>query len=457
MLKYILTLLIFIFSSCSYHADGFKANYDSGRYEKSEQNIQIGLKKDQASNILFWKINDGFFASSILNPNSESIAKLNSAEAIFNQYEDRGLLSSLMSNLLASITNELTIPYSGYIYEGTFLNLYKALIYIKLKDYTNARIEFNRANDRSRRAKDYYQKEILKSESNLSKEKAISTLKNLNAQLENDTKIRKVYSNLHQFSIYKDLVNPFVPYLSGLFFMQEKDFSKSIDLLKESYGITNSNLILGDINILSDRERNKFEAFTWFIIEDGDIARKDSAKLSVMLNINGPIFVTFLFPIFKNGFSNFNSYSVKSLNNVALGDKIVNVSALMASEFEKQLPFLRFRSIASTLVKLTSSISINKITNDSLLGGIFSFVLSGVSKLDTRSSILLPDSIHMVRVKNSDFENLTLFGNNTQLRNFEFTYECKNDPNYICKNTDNIVFVKVHKHKIINFYKIKGN
>ena len=52
--------------------------------------------------------------------------------------------------------NDTTSPYIGTQYDGVMANTYKAIDYLALGDNEGARVEFNRAIDRQRRAKAYY-------------------------------------------------------------------------------------------------------------------------------------------------------------------------------------------------------------------------------------------------------------------------------------------------------------
>lgn len=85
-------------------------------------------------------------------------------------------------------------------------------------DFKNARVEFNRALDRQRRAKDTFKKEI---------DKKIISLKKQDENLTKialDSKSVKTVTDVYDkgiflnFKAYPDFVNPFATYMSALFF-----------------------------------------------------------------------------------------------------------------------------------------------------------------------------------------------------------------------------------------------
>jgi hypothetical protein len=122
------------------------------------------------------------------------------------------------------------------------------------KEFDLARVEFNRALDRQRRAKEKFNEEIRKLQAELEKDQENDLEKDQENGLENDQEknsfsksnvenpetqelLAQKYPNLYNFEAYPDFVNPFATYLAGVFFNLVRDHAKAVDLLKESYGM----------------------------------------------------------------------------------------------------------------------------------------------------------------------------------------------------------------------------
>ena len=68
------------------------------------------------------------------------------------------------------VVSDNIVPYLGEEYDGIMINTYKALNFMALGDNDLARVEFNRALDRQRRAKEKFAKEIAKIKDEMDKE-----------------------------------------------------------------------------------------------------------------------------------------------------------------------------------------------------------------------------------------------------------------------------------------------
>src|SRR3546814_2844605 len=71
---------------------------------------------------------------------------------------------------MAVLVNDNVMPYSPAVYDTVMLNTYKALNFWQQGDYDNARIEWNRTDDRQRRASEHFESEIDKQRDEIKKE-----------------------------------------------------------------------------------------------------------------------------------------------------------------------------------------------------------------------------------------------------------------------------------------------
>lgn len=146
----------------------------------------------------------------------------------------------------ATMINDNVRAYGGNIYESVLINYYKAIDYMLLNDSTNARVQFNRANERQRRAKEFYYEEVQKA----IKEIDSSKKHNINmerSRVEVSEILNNTYSNLDKYEAYQGLLNPAVSYLSGLFYALNGDKNKGLGYLNEAYGISQSPFVAKDL------------------------------------------------------------------------------------------------------------------------------------------------------------------------------------------------------------------
>lgn len=374
---------------------------------------------------------------------SQSLALLERAEEKINANERQGMLTDLFEGIGAVVVNENIIPYKGYLYEGVMVNYYKALLLMKEGDLANARVEFNRANDRQRRLKAYYQIQI---------QKAIQ-LKDKNPQKFSfdEEDVLKNYHNLRKFEAFEGYINPIVSYLSGLFFMLEKD-PKGIDLLKEAYGISKIPIIQEDF-LMAQRGINK-EKYTWVIIEDGMSARKIQKAFSIpVLTYEGIFDVSFALPDWTAGKEIEADYHLWLSQSVSQAQKIGNLDPLIFNEFSKHLPFLLTRAITSSALKAFSQYWIQKTTSG--LTKMF-FAVGGMAysvattQVDLRSNQILPYSFWVAKIKNQE-GILKLQGDLGVYFELKMGEECALEGE-LCVNKNNIIYFRNAGKN--NFYQI---
>ncbi|PAF51485.1 hypothetical protein BKH43_01895 [Helicobacter sp. 13S00401-1] len=487
------------FIACDIHSAYINNAYDANNFQTAYKKT-LSAEKDK-TDALLWTMQEGYLDFS-WGGGYYSIPTLDRAEELFNARVKSGFFVGALENVGATLTNDLAIPYTGYFFEGSLLNLYKALSFVQLGDYADARVEFNRANDRQRMASDYYAKEIRKAQlKQLQKEQKKDkqdTITPSTRDKEIVSIINKDYSNIFGFEVYKNLINPSISYLSGLFFLLDGDYSKSIDLLKEAYGITKSGVILDDMQLLEDRRNGKIKRYTWVIIDDGDIVRKASLSISPLLfTPGGLVGVSFVLPTLqgRDGKNAFSNYKIGDRNI----EVITNLSSLFISEFKKQLPLIITRAMISTISKLAITQSMQIVGNNqnipllSIAGSLATIAFQASASADTRSSTFLPNRTLVARILNSNFKssdaNITGDGilllklhfiddaskcpsdvsldknfknfkslkqgekNKILINNFKAK---KSDTLNLCSKTDNIVYIRAKNH-ITNHFIIKGD
>lgn len=458
---FLVLVLTLILSGCAkISLDEVSKQYYQGNPQKAYELVQKGVNLHKAKenenregtklalgDELLWQIQGGIIGFDLKKPEAKEMLEL--AERNINHNERQGFLSSFFENFGAILVNDTTMDYKGFLYEGVMVNYYKALLYMSEKKYADARVEFNRASDRQRRIKEYYEKETAKAQKE--EQNAYANKKNEGdpkKQKEEKNKILQSYSNLSKFSSLNGYINPMIDYISGVFFMLEGDRGKAIDFLKESYGVSGANVIREDLQMAQEGKNQK--KYTWIIIEDGKSPFKIEKRFSLPIYTGSSwINVALALPDMKEGVEFAKTYQVVGSQNIQ-AQKIASLNPLVFNEFGKQIPFIITRGVISTTTKVLIQHGLQKSTEGEGWLNIF-VTLSGIiysattTKADLRISTLMPNSFYVVRMDNIEGK-IGIFADARAIASFVFAQDCQNE-NKLCISKNNIIYIRnAHKN-----------
>lgn len=442
---------LFILSGCSkIDLNEVSRQYYDGSAKKAYELSRSGvnkIEKNQNANgdELLWQIQSGIIGFDL--EEKDALVLLEAAETSINQNEIKGVISSFFQNAGSLLINDNIIPYKGFLYEGVMVNYYKALLYMSEKKYADARVEFNRASDRQRRIKEYYEKEIIKAKE--AQEKIINKEKNsgdIQQRQEQKNKIFQTYSNLGEFSNLNGYINPAINYIAGIFFMLQGDYAKAQDFLKESYGITQSNLIAQDLKSAQNQNYNGKQ--TWIIIEDGKSPFKIEKRFDLPIFTGEEfLYASLALPDIKQGIDFANSYTLSDTLNTkkAQASKISTLTPLAFNEFNKQIPFIITKGILSATIKtLTQYLALQSVETNDLMYLVVG--LSGIlytqttTKADLRIATTMPNSFYVIRITNTEGK-FNLKANDRIITSIDISAECE-EKGQICLDKNNIVYVR---------------
>lgn len=438
------TALAFIFSACATDVKNLE-HFSQLYYMDSAQKAHHFAQKKAQDDDLLWLIQAGISGFSVDAKDTGKI--LEKSEDVFNEFEKAGILTSGLAQTGAVLVNDNAMSYKGNIYEGVFLNYYKALHFMSERNYMSARVELNRANDRQRRAKEYYTKQIneaLESSNEQLQKSELASISSLAQRSKSFDEINPIiaqkYTNLAKFQAFDGFINPAVSYLSGLFFLLEGD-SKGLDYLKEAYGMTNSKIIASDMLYFSGGGASGrgggangangagTDKYTWIILESGRQAHKSEESFSLPLFTSSGLYhFGIALPQFEAGVDyergfvlDFGASGVSGAgaNGGASGGKssagafeeIVNTDDIIATEFEKQLNAIASRAIISASVKLASQIALTQGLKQvdesvsliaSLVSGVYSMATTAA---DLRIASVLPRRIYIAKIRHDNLRD----------------------------------------------------
>lgn len=396
--------LVFFMGGCASAIQGhgeslnkFDASMDTLKCDFQEIDKKIESKDD----VILWGIQGGSLARNCKNF-QKSNTLFDKAEEIYKTDTDMdNALNNVGESAKSVLVNNNVNEYEGCTYEKVMVNTYKGLNFLSLNDKDNARVEFNRAIDRQRRAKEYFEKEIL--------EKQAKSKDNPNTTIAQNQQtigvINQAYAGDFDFTAYPDFVNPFTTYMSGLFFLLDESYNKASDLWKEALLMDPLNPVYKEDLALAEAmanatDKSMKQKYAWVIYENGRGMAKDEIRIDIPLFlVTQKVFYTGIaLPKLKKRNESYAHLSLRQNNReIAKTTMVANMDAVIQTEFSKKFPLIVSEAILNTVAKTVSQQQLQKKTG--LVGGLLGAVYQGLTnKADVRSWTALPKNFQVSRV-----------------------------------------------------------
>lgn len=393
----------------------FNELYASGKYQDAAalETKRKGTKKDDPSKLL--QDLQAATALRCAKQYEQSSALFDECEEIIKHHNEKLLAANAASNIGAVLVNDAVLDYRGTIYDGIMVNTYKALNFWQKGKTDLARVEFNRALDRQRRAKGIFAAQIAKMKKEIDKkqrEEKNKTKANKGQALDintnaNNPEIDKIlkekYSNLYAFKSYPDFINPFTTYIAGLFFMSDGDYAKADTLLKEAYGMSEKNTAVADdfaqTEKILDGRKNK-KKYVWVIFENGLGPEKEEFRvdLPLILVSKKVKYTGIALPKLKFRDPAY-PYLIIAENNkkVCKTSMVCNMDRVVQTEFKKEYKSIVTRAVISALVKTAAQYEAQKKFGD--MGGFVAAIYQGATtSADIRTWTSLPKEFQVAKV-----------------------------------------------------------
>lgn len=420
--KYLVLLLlpitlILIGAGCAPRAE--MARYDTlaagGAWREAQHLGDMQIDRDDlyAKNNLLWHLDSA--TGSLFDGNfSQCIIHFDAAENLMAHYREQTLAADSVQTLAYLLANDTALPYEGSEYDGIMLNTYKALCYLGLGQTAQARVEWNRALDRQRRAKEFFAQKIAKErEAMLQKERqnpsadgedSAPSVKQTLDNPEIDAILENSYTNLYTFQAYPDFINPMTVYLAGLFFFSRHDQAKAIDLLKEAYGMNPDHPgVQEDFQmaraLLSEPGPGPAQSLVWVVFENGPGPLKEEIRLSFPLWIfsDRAYYTGIALPKLKIRPKALDSLTILADDEtIATTRPYASMERVIQTEFKNGLPATVRRALFSALTKTYMQYQAQRSGGD-LAGLLFAFYQMATTRADTRIWSSLPNEFQIAR------------------------------------------------------------
>jgi hypothetical protein len=400
--------LLFVFAGCNApksQLGAFGEYFGSSDYEKSVEfaKSKISKSKNPKKEDLLWSLQLGTLERLRQN-HRESNNYFDKSEEMLNYFDYQ---NQAADSVAAIAVNENIIPYLGEEYDGIMVNTYKALNFMALGETDQARVEFNRALDRQRRAKEEFAGEIekLQNELNKEQEKEGSQVKKNVDNPEVNQLINDRYPDLYEFEAYPDFVNPFTTYIAGVFFNLIGDHSKAVTFLKESYGMVPGNeYIARDLAVTEQVLDGKAELkdTVWVVFENGLGPVKEEFRIDIPLFIASDEVKYFgiALPMLVFREQAYSYLSVKAGGENYNTQTVANMDRVVQTEFSKDFKGILTRAIISATAKVVAQYALRDKEESSqrivsLLAAVYSFATTAA---DVRIWTTLPKNFQVARL-----------------------------------------------------------
>jgi len=405
---FLFVLLLPVFAGCNpskSHLSTFGGYFDSSDYEKSIEFAQskISKSKNPKRADLLWTLQLGSLERLRQN-HRESSNHFDRSEEMLNFFDYQ---NATADSVAAIAVNENIIPYLGEEYDGIMVNTYKALNFMALGENDQARVEFNRALDRQRRAKEEFAREITKLQNELdeAQEKEGSQAKKNVDNPEIDQLITNRYSGLYEFEAYPDFINPFTTYMAGVFFNLIGDHSKAVTFLKESYGMDRDNEYVAQDLAVTEQVLDgqaELKDTVWVIFENGMGPVREEFRIDIPLFLASDEVKYFgiALPMLKFREQAYPYLSIKAGGNNYNTQIVGDMDRIVQTEFSKDFKGILTRAIISATAKVVAQYALNKKDNSSsqivsLLAAVYSYATTAA---DVRIWTTLPKNFQVARL-----------------------------------------------------------
>jgi hypothetical protein len=386
--------------------NNFSKEMSSGDMPAATQQAMASANiKDGQPTDLLWALEAGtLLKDSGLQQRSTKI--FDGAENLMKNDDTRAMSSTAGNQALSMVANDNVMPYSPAIYDTVMINTYKALNFWQQGDFDGARVEWNRSDDRQRRAAEHFAKEIT------AQREAIAA--NGNPDLisrslsDSEGALKTAGVDTGKWEPYTGYVNPAALYLHGLYFLlngqNSGDYAKARQSLQRAYELTRNTQVKMDLDAVSAKRFQKVKSAVWVVFENGLAAHKVERRIDLPLFLvsGGVKYTGIALPIMEDGTPAYPYVSVGNQQSQNLAD----MSTIIEGEYKTHFNAILIKEI----IRATAKTILQKQINDSnpLLGSFAAAAQALSTQADLRGWSTLPENFQLLSVPYPLSNKLTL-------------------------------------------------
>ena len=425
-------------SGCSsfQHRDqlaSFNAAYAAGNYDTALKAVSFDVDKgkpvDSEAHLLELLHQGEMYR--LTGRYDESTEAYDLAEEGMKYLDTEGFLKKASEGFMAVMVNDSQRDYEALMSEAVLVNTYKGLAFLAAGNSAYARIEFNRANERTRRAVDYFQKEIAEQQAALKKE---AQTKGGNASIvRNSLKsegfqaaVNNHYGDTSRWSVYPDFIVPSSTYLHGLYFLANAtgggDYERAATSLKRVAQMRPESAVLkADASLatsLASGEQSLAELppQVWVVYENGLGPALQESRFAVPLILareGGPSFVYFGIALPKyteRAAVPGNIGMMSDTGEVIRTEHISDMGTVIRTEMKERFAGVLTRAVSSAVIKAVLQREVAE--QFGAIGQLGAFVFTAATtRADLRGWQAMPNHWQAARMDRPESGKLTLLDN----------------------------------------------
>ncbi|MGO1749147.1 MAG: COG3014 family protein [Marinobacter sp.] len=352
----------------------FNAAYAAGDYDSALQTVSFdvdeGKSVDSEAHLLELLHQGEMYR--LTGRYDESTKAYDLAEEGMKYLDTEGFLKKASEGFMSVMVNDSQRDYEALMSEAVLVNTYKGLAFLAAGNSDYARIEFNRANERTRRAVDYFQKEISEQQAALKKEAQTkggnaSIVRNSLRNEDFQTAVSNHYGEASNWSVYPDFIVPSSTYLHGLYFLANatggSDYERAATSLKRVAQMKPESTVLkADADLATSLASGKQSLATlppqvWVVYENGlgPALQESRFEVPLLLARQGrPSFVYFGIALPKyteRAAVPGDIGMVNDVGEVIHTEKISDMGTVIRTEMKERFAGVLTRAVSSAVIK----------------------------------------------------------------------------------------------------------
>lgn len=313
--------------------------------------------------------------------------KYSESDKTFEEFNKRNIdetKTSISREATGLLFGQGVNSYKPYMMDSLFVSYYQIWDLLAMQDFSNARVVINQSYQRQQDMSVEYKKLI---EENKNKIAEKSEYKEI------------IKENAGDWLAFRDIMNPALMYLSGIYFLNNGDFDNAVTYLKRASGMVPENTFIKQ-DLENAQKHIKPKNITWKFTESGFAPRLHEKNATFFLPTIGMIYFAFSEPHFSN-----QSNAPKN------SEILANVDAMFMTEYSQYRTNEILRSYASAVSKtILQATTYNSENKSALLLGLASSIYSvASSNVDVRTWATLPKYIYVERYENKDKKNNLIY------------------------------------------------
>jgi len=397
----------------------FNAAYFAGDYEAAANAMAVPESEGEPQVLQLLHQGEAF---RLAGDFQQAIARFDRAEAGMKHLDSQGLISGVGQELVSLLVSESSRDYRALMSEAILVNTYKALAFLAQANSGFARVEFNRADDRTRRAVEFFADDIREQRESLRKQggDAANAARSLGTD-ETRSAVVRHYGDPAQWRVYPEYMVPLSTYLHGLYFLANggaSELERAVTSLQRVSQMAPHNAVLHqDVQLAealaSGRPRQELEPLVWVLYENGLGPVLEEVRFEIPLFVSGEhgaqlIVTAIALPRYRDRAALPGELVLKdSLAGDVETESLASMGQVIRTEVQARFPGILMRALASAVIKGV----MQREAAESLGAlGQFGAILYTVTttQADLRSWQSLPDHWSVARVARPDSGTLSL-------------------------------------------------